>query len=84
MKQCHVVGLVKYELQSMIKGNGHYAVMGVYSPLEVGKHALTEDDPLLLPRDTEEKASKVNLGSLEILLWSKGVKEDVMARGVIF
>ena len=42
----------------MIKGNGHYAGMGVYSPSEEGKHGLTESDPLLLPKDREEKASK--------------------------
>ena len=29
MHQCHVLGLVKYELRSMIKGNGHFSVMGV-------------------------------------------------------
>ena len=32
--QCHVLGLIKYKLRSMIKGNGHYSVMGVYYPLD--------------------------------------------------
>ena len=68
MKQCHVLGLVNYELQSLIKGNGHYAVMGVYSPSAEGKKSVTDSDPLLLPRAAEEKVSivkprKENLGS---------------------
>ena len=59
MKQYHVLGLVKYELQSLIKANGHYAVMGVYSLSEEGKHALTEDDPLLLPKGKGENSLKL-------------------------
>ena len=33
--QCHAMpcfALIKYELRSMIKGNGHYSVMKVYYP----------------------------------------------------
>ena len=47
MRQCHVLGLVNYELQSLIKGNGHYAVMGVYSPSEEGKQSVFEEKPHL-------------------------------------
>ena len=42
-----------YKLQSLIKGNGHYAVMGVYSPLVEGKQAVYEEKPLILPCSTE-------------------------------
>ena len=58
MRQCHVIGLVKYELQSLIKGNGHYAVMGVYSQSEVGKVAVAENKPLMLPYNTEKALPK--------------------------
>ena len=49
MRQCHVLGLVKYELKSMIKANGHYSVMGVYSPLDSSKRYIDADETLLLP-----------------------------------
>ena len=58
MRQCHVIGLVKYDLQSLIKGNGHYAVMGVYSQSEVGKVAVAENKPLMLPYNTEKSLPK--------------------------
>ena len=34
LQQCHVHGLIKYELRSLVKGNKYYSVMGVYYPLE--------------------------------------------------
>ena len=51
MRQCHVLGLIKYELRSMIKGNGHYSVMGVYYPLDDSDRYLQgENSPrLMLP-----------------------------------
>ena len=54
MRQCHVLGLVNYRLQSLIKGNGHFAVMGLYSPSDEGKQAVYEEKPLILPCSTEE------------------------------
>ena len=51
MRQCHVLGLIQYELRSMIKGNGHYSVMGVYSPLEASKKYIDTVETLLLPGD---------------------------------
>ena len=54
MRQCHVLGLVHYKLQSLIQGNGHYAVMGVYSPSDEGKQAVYEEKPLILPCSTEK------------------------------
>ena len=49
MRQCHILGLVDYKLQSMIKRNGHYSVMGVLCPLPEGNLHLTENKPLSLP-----------------------------------
>ena len=49
MRQCHVLGLIKYELKSMIKGNGHYSVMGVYYPLEKSEQYLNNEQRLMLP-----------------------------------
>ena len=49
IRQCHVLGLIKYELKSMIKGNGHYSVMGVFYPLEKARCYIAENHPLLLP-----------------------------------
>ena len=46
MRQCHILGLVDYKLQSMIKRNGHYSVMGVLCPLPEGNLHLTESKPL--------------------------------------
>ena len=49
MKQCHVL---------LIKGNGHYAVMGVYSPSEDGKHTVSENKPLIIPSDIKSVPQK--------------------------
>ena len=50
IKQCHVKSLIKFELKSMIKTNGTYAVHGVYSPLPEGRELANSDDKeLLLP-----------------------------------
>ena len=46
MRQCHILGLVDYKLQSMIKRNWHYLVMGVLCPLPEGNLHLTESKPL--------------------------------------
>ena len=46
--QCHVLGLVKYELRSMIKGNGHYSVIGVYYPLSQSEQYIQGEKSLLL------------------------------------
>ena len=35
----------------MIKGNGHYSVIGVYSPLEASKKCIDTEETLLLPGD---------------------------------
>lgn len=37
MRQCNVLGLVKYDLRSMIKSSGHYSVMGIYHPLDTAE-----------------------------------------------
>ena len=49
IRQCHVLGLIKYELRSMIKGNGHYSVMGVYYPLDDSDQYLQDERSLMLP-----------------------------------
>lgn len=49
MRQCHVLGLIKYELRSMIKGNKHYSVMGVYYPLENSERYTNDEESLMLP-----------------------------------
>ena len=46
MRQCHVLGLIKCELKLMIKGNGHYSVMGVFYPLEKARSYIAESKPL--------------------------------------
>ena len=82
MRQCHVLGLVNYELQSLIKGNGHYAVMGVYSPSEEGKQAVSEEKPLILPfacpqekySDTSSNSSSSSI-SREIVSEGKGKRK---------
>ena len=43
-----VLGLA-YKLQSLVKGKSHYAVMGVYSPTDKGKCAVSENKSLILP-----------------------------------
>ena len=49
IKQCHVVSLVQLELKSMIKGNGIYAVNGVYAPTTNAIEEIQKTEPLLLP-----------------------------------
>ena len=49
MRKCHVLGLIKYELRSMIKGNGHYSVMGTYYPLDASEQYLKDEKSLMLP-----------------------------------
>lgn len=49
MHQWHVLGLIQYELRSMIKANGHYSVMGVFLPLDAKKRYIDSDEALLLP-----------------------------------
>ena len=49
MRQCNVLGIVKYDLRSMIKGSGHYSVMGVYTPLESCQVYISNDKSLMLP-----------------------------------
>ena len=49
MRQCHVLSLIKHELKSMIKGNGHYSVMGVYYPLEKSEQYINDEQRLMLP-----------------------------------
>ena len=48
IKQCHVLSLVQLELRSMIKGNGLYAVNGVYFPTQNGLDAIQNSEPLVL------------------------------------
>ncbi len=55
MRQCSVVDLVKYELKSMIKSNGLYAVNGVYYATPKGRDLVSSDDPVLLPSNREDK-----------------------------
>ena len=44
IRQCRALGLIKYELRSMIKGNGHYSVMGVYYPLDDSDQYLQDEE----------------------------------------
>ena len=53
MHQCHVLGLVKYELRSMIKGSGHYSVMGVYYPLDQSEQYIQGEKSLLATTGNE-------------------------------
>ena len=82
MRQCHVLGLVNYELQSLIKVNGHYGVMGVYSPSEEGKQSVSEEKTLILPfacpqekySDTSSNSSSSSI-SAEIASEGKGKRK---------
>lgn len=56
IRQCSVVELVEYELKSMIKSNGLYAVNGVYYVSSKGREVVGSNDPVLLPK-TEERGS---------------------------
>ena len=49
LRQCHVLGIVKYDLRSMIKGSGHYSVMGIYYPLDDCKPYINNEKSLMLP-----------------------------------
>ena len=50
MRQCHVSGLIKLELHSLIKSNKHYSVHGVYIPLEKGRNSVSNNEKVLFPR----------------------------------
>ena len=52
MRQCHVSGLIKLELHSLIKSNKHCSVHGVYVPLEKGRKRLgvSRNEKVLFPR----------------------------------
>jgi len=50
MWQCHVSGLIKLELHSLIKSNKHYSVHGVYVPLEKGRNSVSNNDKVLFPK----------------------------------
>lgn len=49
MRQCHVLGVVKYDLRSMVKSNGHYSVMGIYHPLDSISEYVEDEKHLMLP-----------------------------------
>lgn len=49
MRQCNVLGIVKYDLRLMIKGSSHYSVMGIYYPSENSKLYIDNEKSLLLP-----------------------------------
>ena len=49
LRQCSAAGLVDYELKSMIKPSGYYAVNGVYYNNSQGREAANSSDPVLLP-----------------------------------
>ena len=50
MWQCHVSGLIKLELHSLIKSNKHCSVHGVYIPLEKGRKSVSRNEKVLFPR----------------------------------
>ena len=50
LRQCYVNGYVQMELRSLIKGNGHYSVYGVYFPTEKGRCVVEEKGDIMLPQ----------------------------------
>lgn len=48
MRQCNVLGIVKYDLRSLIKNNGHYSVMGIYHSLDGCKLYASREKSLML------------------------------------
>lgn len=55
MRQCHVLSLVNYELKSIIKKNGYYAVNGIYHVGQKGKEVIENNEPLLLPSKQDQR-----------------------------
>ena len=53
-----VLGLA-YKLQSLVKGKSHYAVMGVYSPTDKGKCAVSENKSLILPCNVKKSVPQM-------------------------
>ena len=47
IKQCHGASLVGFQLKSMIKSNGTYAVHGAYYPLPKGRQLADSEDEVL-------------------------------------
>ena len=56
-KQCHGASLIKFQLKSMIKSNGTYAVHGIYYPLPKGRELINSEDQLLLPLSVNTPAT---------------------------
>ena len=49
MRQCHVLGLLRKELRSILKRSGHYSIQGVMVVLAKARNLLSLDVSLLLP-----------------------------------
>ena len=54
IKQCHVLSLISFELKSMIKGNGSYAVHGIYYLAQKGRDLVQSDESVMLPVHTDK------------------------------
>ena len=80
MRQCHVLGLVNYRLQSLIKGNGHYVVMGLYSPSDEGKQAVYEEKPLIL-RSTEKSIPQEKYSHTSSNSSSSSISGEIVSEG---
>ena len=59
MKQCHVLSLVNYELKSIIKKSGFYAVNGIYP---VAQNGVEKNEPLLDAVQINDKQKRVRSG----------------------
>lgn len=71
IKQCHVASLIKFELKSMIKGNGSYAV---YYPLPKGRELADSDDDLLLP-SYDSRPTKMSVRTCDVAPGSSGIEK---------
>ena len=63
LRQCHVMSLVRYELKSIIKKNGFYAVYGIYHVSHKGIEFVKSNEPLLLPNIQGEGLKRQNTAS---------------------
>ena len=62
IKQCHGASLVGFQLKSMIKSNGSYAVHGIYYPLPKGRQLADSEDEVLLPKLCDKPSREMTSG----------------------
>ena len=49
MRQCHVVGVVRKQLKSIVKQSQHYCIQGIFKVQSTGRKIVAENTSFLLP-----------------------------------